>query len=67
VADNHPKATIEAVPGIALRGWESPGLTETDETLGLLAEAGIDMSPIAVSMTNWCRQHHLRSLHCRNQ
>jgi peptidoglycan/xylan/chitin deacetylase (PgdA/CDA1 family) len=24
------------------RGWESPGLTETDETLDLLAEAGVD-------------------------
>ena len=24
------------------RGWESPGLTETDETLDLLAEAGIE-------------------------
>ena len=24
------------------RGWESPGLTETDETIDLLAEAGIE-------------------------
>lgn len=38
-------ATIEAIrkfTGRAPRGWESPGLTETDETLDLLAEAGIE-------------------------
>lgn len=37
--------TIKAITdftGRALRGWESPGLTETDETLDLLAEAGIE-------------------------
>ena len=37
--------TIEAIrtmTGAAPRGWESPGLTETDETLDLLAEAGIE-------------------------
>ena len=37
--------TIEAirdVTGAPPRGWESPGLTETDETLDLLAEAGIN-------------------------
>lgn len=37
--------TIEAIRGLtgkAPRGWESPGLTETDETLDLLAESGID-------------------------
>lgn len=37
--------TIEAIrkfTGKAPRGWESPGLTETDETLDLLAEAGIE-------------------------
>lgn len=37
--------TIEAIARITghpPRGWESPGLTETDETLDLLAEAGID-------------------------
>lgn len=33
---------IEALTGKAPRGWESPGLTETDETLDLLAEAGIE-------------------------
>ena len=27
------------------RGWESPGLTETDDTLDLLAEAGIEYVP----------------------
>ena len=37
--------TIEAIrvlTGHAPRGWESPGLTETDETIDLLAEAGIE-------------------------
>src|SRR5215510_15208212 len=35
-------AAIKAFTGKAPRGWESPGLTETDETLDLLAEAGIE-------------------------
>lgn len=37
--------TIEAIrqfTGKAPRGWESPGLTETDETLDYLAESGIE-------------------------
>ena len=37
--------TIKAISdftGKAPRGWESPGLTETDETIDLLAEAGIE-------------------------
>ncbi len=37
--------TIQAIrdfTGRPPRGWESPGLTETDETLDLLAEAGIE-------------------------
>ncbi|MFK7964720.1 MAG: polysaccharide deacetylase family protein [Burkholderiaceae bacterium] len=37
--------TIDAIrntTGAAPRGWESPGLTETDDTLDLLAEAGIE-------------------------
>jgi len=37
--------TIRAIrefTGKPPRGWESPGLTETDETLDLLAEAGIE-------------------------
>ena len=33
---------IRALTGHAPRGWEGPGLTETDETLDLLAEAGIE-------------------------
>lgn len=33
---------IEKLTGYPPRGWESPGLTETDETLDLLAEAGIE-------------------------
>ncbi len=33
---------IKAFTGRPPRGWESPGLTETDETLDLLAEAGIE-------------------------
>ena len=33
---------IEKFCGERPRSWESPGLTETDETLDLLAEAGID-------------------------
>jgi peptidoglycan/xylan/chitin deacetylase (PgdA/CDA1 family) len=38
-------ATIKAirdVTGKPPRGWESPGLTETDETGDLLAESGIE-------------------------
>ena len=37
--------TIEAIRGLtgkAPRGWESPGLTETDDTLDWLAESGIE-------------------------
>jgi len=37
--------TIDAIrklTGKPPRGWESPGLTETDETVDLLAEAGIE-------------------------
>ncbi|NNM75115.1 polysaccharide deacetylase family protein [Enterovirga aerilata] len=33
---------IRELTGRPPRGWESPGLTETDETLDLLAEAGIE-------------------------
>ncbi|HSS63929.1 MAG TPA: polysaccharide deacetylase family protein [Gammaproteobacteria bacterium] len=35
-------SAIEEFTSIAPTGWESPGLTETEETLDLLAEAGID-------------------------
>jgi len=43
--------TIEAIrafTGCTPRGWESPGLTETEETLDLLAEAGIEY------VCDWC-------------
>lgn len=33
---------IRQLTGTPPRGWESPGLTETDETVDLLAEAGIE-------------------------
>lgn len=35
-------AAITKFTGRPPRGWESPGLTETDETLDFLAEAGIE-------------------------
>lgn len=35
-------AAIQEFTGIRPRGWESPGLTETDDTVDLLAEAGIE-------------------------
>lgn len=35
-------AAITDFTGVRPRGWESPGLTETDQTLDLLAEAGIE-------------------------
>ncbi|CAB3816741.1 hypothetical protein LMG26846_00250 [Achromobacter insuavis] len=35
-------AAIRDVTGRAPRGWESPGLTETDDTIDLLAAAGIE-------------------------
>lgn len=35
-------AAITKFTGRPPRGWESPGMTETDETLDLLAEAGIE-------------------------
>ena len=36
------RGSIRDLTGRPPRGWESPGLTETDETLDLLAEAGIE-------------------------
>ncbi len=39
---------IRALTGKAPRGWESPGLTETAETLDLLAAAGIEY------VCDWC-------------
>ncbi|HZQ01989.1 MAG TPA: polysaccharide deacetylase family protein [Reyranella sp.] len=41
-AINDTVKAIQAFTGRKPRGWESPGLTETDETLDLLAEAGIE-------------------------
>ncbi len=35
-------AAIEKFTGKPPRGWESPGLTETDDTLDFLADAGIE-------------------------
>jgi peptidoglycan/xylan/chitin deacetylase (PgdA/CDA1 family) len=35
-------AAIEDFTGKRPRGWESPGLTETDETVDLLAECGVE-------------------------
>jgi allantoinase len=35
-------AALAEITGKSPRGWESPGLTETDETVDLLAEAGIE-------------------------
>ena len=35
-------AALAEITGKSPRGWESPGLTETDETIDLLAEAGIE-------------------------
>ncbi|OJU52344.1 MAG: polysaccharide deacetylase [Mesorhizobium sp. 61-13] len=39
---------IRALTGKAPRGWESPGLTETADTLDLLADAGIEY------VCDWC-------------
>lgn len=39
------RSTVEAIAaftGKAPRGWESPGLTETEETIDILAEEGIE-------------------------
>jgi peptidoglycan/xylan/chitin deacetylase (PgdA/CDA1 family) len=41
-------AAIKAFTGKAPRGWESPGLTETAETLDYLSEAGIEY------VCDWC-------------
>jgi len=41
-------AAIEALTGAPPRGWESPGLTETLDTLDLLAAAGIEY------VCDWC-------------
>jgi peptidoglycan/xylan/chitin deacetylase (PgdA/CDA1 family) len=41
-AINQTIEAIRAFTGKPPRGWESPGLTETDDTLDFLAEAGIE-------------------------
>jgi allantoinase len=41
-AINDTMKAIADFAGAPPRGWESPGLTETDETIDLLAEAGIE-------------------------
>ena len=54
--------TIEAIrafTGKAPRGWESPGLTETEDTLDLLAEAGIEY------VCDWCLDDQPVSLSTR--
>ena len=43
-------AAIKGFTGRPPRGWESPGLTETDDTLDFLAEAGIGKRPDAVDL-----------------
>jgi allantoinase len=42
VAIRQTIAAIEDFTGKRPRGWESPGLTETDETVDLLAECGVE-------------------------
>ncbi len=46
-------SAIEAGTGKKPRGWLGPALTETPNTLDLLAEAGIEYVPIGV--TTSCR------------
>ncbi len=48
---------IRKFTGKAPRGWESPGLTETDDTLDHLAECGIDY------VANWVLDDQPVSLH----
>ena len=50
---------IQAFTGEAPRGWESPGLTETDETVDLLAEAGIEY------VANWVLDDQPVPVHTR--
>lgn len=50
---------IRAFTGVAPRGWESPGLTETDETIDQLSAAGIDYVAdwVADDQPAWIRAH----------
>lgn len=53
-------AAVKKITGAPPRGWESPGLTETDETLDLLAEAGIEY------VADWVLDEQPLSLKTRN-
>jgi len=46
--------------GKRARGWLSPALTETDHTLDLLAEAGIEY------VSDWCNDEHPYTMKTRN-
>jgi len=48
-------SAIKDFTGKPPRGWESPGLTETDETIDLLAEAASNTSPTGCSTSSRCR------------
>ncbi|GAB5430078.1 MAG: polysaccharide deacetylase family protein [Devosia indica] len=50
-------AAIEALTGAPPRGWESPGLTETMETLDLLAAEGIEY------VCDWCMDDQPVTMH----
>lgn len=55
--------TISAIRGFTgknPRGWESPGLTETDQTVDLLAEAGIEY------VANWVLDDQPVNVNTRN-
>lgn len=52
-------STIERHTGQSARGWLGPALTETDNTLDLLAEAGIDY------VADWCNDELPYSMRTR--
>jgi allantoinase len=53
-------AAIQEFTGLRPRGWESPGLVETDQTLDLLAEFGIEY------ITDWVLDDQPVSLQTRH-
>jgi allantoinase len=53
--------TIERHTGKRARGWLGPALTETDNTLDLLAEAGIDY------VADWCNDELPYAMKTRNR
>jgi allantoinase len=53
-------ATIEKATGKKSRGWLGPALTETDHTLDLLAEAGIEY------VADWCNDEQPYTMTTRN-